>query len=182
MSEPDMNDIERRMAGAADNLKGELSGLRSGRASAAMLEPVMVDVYGSQMPINQVGTVSVPEPRLLAVSVWDANNVAAVEKGIRNSGLGLNPMTEGSTVRISIPELNEERRRELAKVAGKYAETTRIAIRNVRRDGIEKVKKSSDLSEDEQHMWTDEIQELTDKFIGKVDEMLKHKEAEIMQV
>lgn len=182
MSEPDMKDIERRMSGAVDNLKTELSGLRTGRASAALLEPVMVDVYGSHMPINQVGTVSVPEPRMLSVSVWDANNASAVEKAIRNSGLGLNPMAEGAVIRITIPELNEERRKELGKVAGKYAEQTRIAVRNVRRDGIEKVKKSSDLSEDEQHMWTDEIQSLTDKYIGQIDGMLKHKEEEIMQV
>lgn len=182
MSEPDMKDIERRMSGAVDNLKTEMSGLRTGRASAALLEPVMVDVYGSQMPINQVGTVSVPEPRMLSVSVWDANNASAVEKAIRNSGLGLNPMAEGAVIRITIPELNEERRKELSKVAGKYAEQTRISVRNVRRDGIEKVKKSSDLSEDEQHMWTDEIQGLTDKYIGQIDEMLKHKEEEIMQV
>ncbi len=182
MSEPDMKDIERRMSGAVDNLKTEMGGLRSGRASAALLEPVMVDVYGSQMPINQVGTVSVPEPRMLSVSVWDANNAAAVEKAIRNSGLGLNPMAEGAVIRITIPELNEERRKELGKVAGKYAEQARISVRNVRRDGIEKVKKSSDLSEDEQHMWTDEIQGLTDKYIGQIDDMLKHKEEEIMQV
>ena len=182
MSEPDMKDIERRMSGAVDNLKTEMAGLRTGRASAALLDPVVVDVYGSQMPINQVGTVSVPEPRMLSVSVWDANNAAAVEKAIRNSGLGLNPMAEGAVIRITIPELNEERRKELGKVAGKYAEQARISVRNVRRDGIEKVKKSSDLSEDEQHMWTDEIQGLTDKYIGQIDEMLKHKEEEIMQV
>jgi len=183
--EPDLNDIDRRMNGAIDNLKTEFSGLRTGRAATALLDPIVVDVYGSNIPLNQVGTVSVPEARMLTVQVWDKGNAAAVEKAIRNSGLGLNPMLDGGLVRIPIPELNEERRQELSKVANKYAEQTRISIRNVRRDGMDKIKKAEkigDMSQDEQKVWSGEIQEATDKHIATVDEMLATKEQEIMQV
>jgi len=183
--ELDLGDIERRMKGAIEALKHEFAGLRSGRASASLLEPVVVDVYGATMPLNQVGTVSVPEPRMLSVSVWDKANASAVEKAIRNAGLGLNPMLDGTLVRIPIPELNAERRAELAKVAGKYAEQARIAIRNVRRDGMDQLKrmeKDKAISEDEHKMYADEVQSLTDKHIGQIDNALHTKEAEIMQV
>ncbi|TNE65903.1 MAG: ribosome recycling factor [Alphaproteobacteria bacterium] len=183
--ELDLDDIERRMKGAVDALKHEFAGLRSGRASASLLEPITVDVYGASMPLNQVGTISVPEPRMLSVSVWDKSNASAVEKAIRNSGLGLNPMLDGTLVRIPIPELNAERRAELAKVAGKYAEQGRIAIRNVRRDGMDQLKrmeKDKAISEDEHKMYADEVQELTNKYIGVVDDTLRAKEAEIVQV
>ncbi|SDD63425.1 MULTISPECIES: ribosome recycling factor [Kordiimonas] len=183
--ELDLNDIERRMKGAVEALKHEYAGLRSGRATTSLLDPVTVDVYGANMPLNQVGTVGVPEPRMLSVQVWDKSNVSAVEKAIRNSGLGLNPMIDGQLVRIPIPELNEERRAELAKVAAKYAETGRIAIRNVRRDGMDQLKKmekDKSISEDDHKMYADEVQELTNKFVGEVDELLQAKEKEIMQV
>lgn len=185
MSEFDIDDLERRMKGAIDALKHEFSGLRTGRANVAMLDPVSVEVYGAEMPINQVGTVSVPEPRLLSVQVWDKANVASVEKAIRNSGLGLNPMNDGQLIRIPIPELNEERRRELSKIAGKYAEQSRISIRNVRRDGMDSLKKAEkdkDMSEDEHKMWSDEVQVLTDNYVGEVDSAYAAKEGEIMQV
>jgi ribosome recycling factor len=181
----DLDDIERRMKGANEALKSEFAGLRTGRASTSLLDPVVVDVYGSNMPINQIGTVSVPEARMLSVQVWDKANVSAVEKAIRNSGLGLNPMLDGQLVRIPIPELNEERRRELAKIAAKYAEQARIAVRNVRRDGMDQLKKAEKdklISEDDHKMYADEIQELTNKFVGDVDSALQTKEAEIMQV
>ena len=181
----DLGDIERRMKGAVDALKHEFAGLRSGRATTNMLDPVVVDVYGSSMPLNQVGTISVPEPRMLSVQVWDKSNVSAVEKSIRNSGLGLNPMIDGQLVRIPIPELNEERRAELAKVAGKYAEQGRIAVRNVRRDGMDTLKrleKDKAISEDDHKMYADEVQDLTDKHVAKIDELLQAKEKEIMQV
>ena len=183
--EPDLDDIERRMKGAYEKLRQEFAGLRTGRASTALLEPLTVDVYGTSMPINQIGTVTVPEPRLLSVQIWDKSNSAAVEKAIRESGLGLNPIIDGHTIRIPIPELNEERRAELAKVAGKYAEHARIAVRNVRRDGMEKLKrceKDAHMSKDEHKIWTDEIQELTDRYIGEVDAAFHHKEHEITQV
>ncbi|WP_417463612.1 ribosome recycling factor [Kordiimonas sp.] len=181
----DLGDIERRMKGAVDALKHEFAGLRSGRATTSMLDPVTVDVYGSNMPLNQVGTVSVPEPRMLSVQVWDKANASAVEKAIRNAGLGLNPMLDGQLVRIPIPELNEERRAELAKVAGKYAEQARIAVRNVRRDGMDQLKrmeKDKTISEDDHKMYADEVQDLTNKFVGVIDEQLQSKEKEIMQV
>jgi len=183
--ELDLQDIERRMKGAVEALKHEYAGLRSGRATTSLLDPVTVDVYGANMPLNQVGTVGVPEPRMLSVQVWDKGNVSAVEKAIRNSGLGLNPMIDGQLVRIPIPELNEERRAELAKVAAKYAETGRIAIRNVRRDGMDQLKKmekDKSISEDDHKMYADEVQDLTNKFVGEVDELLQAKEKEIMQV
>lgn len=181
----DLDDVERRMKGAVESLKHEFAGLRTGRASASLLDPITVDVYGANMPLNQVGTVSVPEPRMLSVQVWDKSNASAVEKAIRNAGLGLNPMLDGQLVRIPIPELNEERRAELAKVAAKYAEQARIAIRNVRRDGMDtlkKLEKDKAISEDDHKMYADEVQTLTDKFVAQVDDQLQVKEKEIMQV
>ncbi len=181
----DMKDLERRMKGAIDVLQKEFSGLRTGRASANLLDPVVVDVYGSKMPINQIGTVNVPEPRLISVQVWDNNNVRAVDKAIRDSGLGLNPQIDGTTIRIPLPDLTEERRQELSKVAGKYAEAARVSVRNVRRDGMEalkKMEKDSDISEDEHKKLSDDVQKLTDKFVDKVDKMLADKEKDIMTV
>lgn len=177
----DKADLKRRMDGAIDNLQTEFSGLRTGRASANLLDPVVVDVYGSKMPLNQVGTVSVPEPRMLSVQVWDASNVKAVEKAIRDAGLGLNPMPEGNNIRIPIPDLNEERRADLTKVAGKYAEQARIAVRNVRRDGMDEVKKSEE-PEDEKKRLENEVQKLTDEAIKQIDTMLADKEKDIMTV
>ena len=180
----DTDEIERRMDGAISNLRTEFASLRTGRASASMLEPVMVDAYGAMTPINQVGTVNVPEPRMVTVNVWDKGLVGKVEKAIRESGLGINPQTNGTIIMLPIPELNEERRRELTKVAGQYAEGARVAIRNVRRDGMDQVKKakSDGLSEDDQKFWEGEVQELTDKMIGAVDAALENKQSEIMQV
>lgn len=185
MAKADLDDISRRMAGALESLRKDLAGLRTGRASISLLEPITVDVYGAQMPLNQVGTIGVPEPRLLTVSVWDRSAVKAVEKAIRDSGLGLNPQTEGQTVRVPLPELSEERRRELTKVAGKYAEAARVAVRNVRRDGMDALKRSEkdhEISEDEHKRLADEIQTLTDSHVRKVDELAAQKEKEILQV
>lgn len=181
----DKQDLERRMKGAIDALHGEFAGLRTGRASASLLEPVKVDVYGTTMPLNQVGSISVPEPRMLTVQVWDKANVQAVEKAIRTSDLGLNPMIDGQLIRIPVPQLTEERREELIKVAHKYAEQARIAIRNVRRDGMEQLKvaeKEDHMSEDAHRQKADEVQQLTDKFIAEVDQILATKEKEIKQV
>jgi ribosome recycling factor len=178
----DINDLKRRMDGAIENLKTEFAGLRTGRASTSMLDPVVVDVYGSKMPLNQVGTVGVPEPRLLTVQVWDVGNTASVEKAIRESGLGLNPMAEGALIRVPIPELNEERRKELTKVAGQYAESARVSIRNVRRDGMDDIKKDGDLSEDDKKRESDNVQSLTDEKIKVIDDMLASKEKDIMTV
>ena len=176
-------DIERRMAGAVESLKHDLSGLRTGRANTALLDPVVVEVYGSMMPLNQVATVSAPEPRMLSVQVWDKANVTAVEKGIAHANLGLNPMIDGQTLRLPIPDLTEERRKELAKLAGQYAEKAKIAIRNVRRDGMEMLKedeKKKDISEDEHKRLGDEVQKTTDRFIAEVDAAAEHKEKEIL--
>lgn len=181
----DMSDLKRRMDGAVDVLKEEFSGLRTGRASASMLEPVQVEVYGTKMPLNQVGTINVPEPRLLTVQVWDSSSVKAVEKAIRESGLGLNPQPEGTTIRVPVPELNEERRQELAKVAGKYAEQARISIRNIRRDGMDalkKMEKDGDISEDDHKRQSESVQKLTDEAIKKVDGALSDKEKDIMTI
>lgn len=178
-------ELHSKMDKAVEVLHTEFSGLRTGRASTSLLDPVMVDVYGSKMPINQVGTVGVPESRMLAVQVWDKSNVKMVEKAIRDSGLGLNPQADGQLVRIPIPPLNEERRRELVKIAGKYAEDTRIAIRNVRRHGndeLKKMEKDNTITEDQLRVFTKEIQTETDGAIKKVDVTLAHKEEEIMQV
>jgi ribosome recycling factor len=185
MADPDVGDLERRMNGAIEVLRKEFAGLRTGRASAALLEPVQVDAYGSKMPINQVGTVGVPDPRMLTVQVWDRSLVQAVEKAIRNAGLGLNPSSDGQTVRVPIPQLNEERRKELSRVANKYAEQARVAVRNVRRDGMEELKrleKDHELSKDEHKLWSDEIQSMTDTRIKQIDEALGTKSAEIMQL
>lgn len=185
MSGFNINDLGRRMDGAIDVLKTEFSGLRTGRAAVSMLEPVQVEIYGTKMPLNQVGTVSAPEPRLLTVQVWDGSAVKSVEKAIREAGLGLNPQPEGSLVRVPIPQLNEERRTELVKVAGKYAEQARVSVRNVRRDGMDllkKMEKDGDMSQDEQKRHADEIQKLTDRHIEKIDGMLKDKEKDIMTV
>lgn len=178
-------DISKRMEGSYDNFLKEVAGLRTGRANTGMLDPVTVEVYGSKMPLNQVGTISAPEPRLLTVQVWDAGQTNFVEKAIRDSGLGLNPQAEGSLIRIPIPELNEERRTELTKVARNYAEQARIAIRNVRRDGmddIKKMKNDGEISEDDQKRLEDEVQKLTDSAIEKVDSKLAEKEKDIMTV
>src|SRR5580704_18186569 len=180
-----ITDLRRRMDGAIEILRKEFGGLRTGRASASLLDPVHVEAYGNKMPLAQVGTVSVPEPRLLLVQVWDKGNAKATEKAIREAGLGLNPQTDGQTIRVPIPDLNEERRRELTKVAAKYAEQARISVRNVRRDGIEtlrKQEKDGDISQDEQKKLEREIQHLTDDHIKRVDETLAQKDKEILQV
>jgi ribosome recycling factor len=183
MAKYDKADIERRMHGAVESLKHDLSGLRTGRANVALLDPVVVEVYGSMMPLNQVATVNAPEPRMLSVQVWDRANVTAVEKGIAHANLGLNPMTDGQTLRLPIPDLTEERRKELAKLAGQYAEKAKIAIRNVRRDAMESLKedeKKKEISEDERKRLEDEVQKLTDHHIGDVDTTAQNKEKEIL--
>ncbi len=180
----DTDDLERRMNGAIASLRTEFASLRTGRASASMLEPVMVDAYGSLTPINQVGTVNVPEPRMVTINVWDKGLVGKVEKAIRESGLGINPQLNGTIIMLPIPELNEERRTQLTKVAGQYAEHARVSIRNVRRDGMDQIKKAKGdgLSEDDQKIWEDEMQDLTNKFIALIDAQLETKQGEIMQV
>ena len=181
----DINGLKKRMDGAIQSFKHDLSGLRTGRASASVLDSVMVDAYGQSMPINQVGTVSVPEPRMIAVQVWDKSTVGAVEKAIRDSNLGLNPVVDGTNLRIPLPELNEERRRELVKIAHQYAENARVAIRHVRRDGMEHLKKAekdSEIGQDDARQLHDQIQKLTDEFVATVDSTLAGKEEEIMQV
>ncbi len=182
--EPDLDDLTRRMDGAMTALRHEFASLRTGRASASMIEPVMVDAYGAMTPVNQVGTVNVPEPRMVTINVWDKSLVQKVEKAIMESGLGINPQTNGTIIMLPIPELNEERRRELTKVAGQYAENARVAIRNVRQDGMHQLKKAkaAGMSEDEEKIWHDEIQELTDEHIKSVDAALETKQEEIMQV
>ncbi len=182
--EIDTDALQRRMDGAMNALKTEFASLRTGRASAAIVEPIQVDAYGQMTPINQLGTVNVPEPRMVVINVWDKAMVSKVERAIRDSGIGINPVVDGPLIRLPIPELNEERRRELTKVAAGYAEHARVAIRNVRRDGMDQIKKAkaSGMSEDDQKMWSDEVQELTDKTIAAVDKALETKQAEIMQV
>jgi ribosome recycling factor len=179
------DDMDRRMIGAVTSLKGELSGLRTGRASAALLDPVKVEAYGNTVPINQVGTISTPEARMITVQVWDKGLAKAVDKAIRDSGLGLNPQMDGQLLRIPLPELNEERRKELTKLASKYAEAARISIRNVRRDGMDVLKrleKDHKIGEDEHHSKGEELQKLTDQHIKDIDSTLQSKEQEIMQV
>jgi ribosome recycling factor len=183
MAKYDKADLERRMKGAVEALKHDLSGLRTGRANTALLEPVTVEVYGSHMPITQVATISAPEPRLLSVQVWDKSNIGPVEKAIRSAGLGLNPINDGNTLRLPIPDLTEERRKELAKLAGQYAEKARIAIRNVRRDGMENLKadeNKKEISEDERKRAESDVQKLTDDMIKAADEIAAHKEKEIL--
>ena len=181
----DLDDLKRRMDGAVSVFSSELGGLRTGRASANLLDPITIEAYGSQVPLNQVANVTVPEPRMLAVNVWDKSMVSKVEKAIRESTLGLNPMTDGTTVRVPLPELNEERRRELVKVAGQYAESAKVAVRHVRRDGLDTLKKNEkdgDISEDDSRVESGKVQKLTDDYIGKIDELFTKKEAEIMAV
>lgn len=182
--EIDTDDLQRRMEGAMHALKTEFHTLRTGRASANMLDAIHVEAYGAVTPINQVGTVNVPEPRMITVNIWDKTMVSKAEKAIRESGLGINPVVDGTIIRLPIPELNEERRRELTRVAAQYAEHARVAVRNVRRDGMDQIKKAkaAGMSEDDQKVWSDEIQELTDNFVGQVDAALEAKQAEIMQV
>ncbi|MBN8959987.1 MAG: ribosome recycling factor [Rhizobiales bacterium] len=181
----DINELKRRMQGATQSLKHELGGLRTGRAAASMLEPVQVEAYGSHMPLNQLATVSVPEPRLLSVQVWDKSMVKAVEKAIVDSNLGLSPATEGQVLRLRIPELNEERRKELVKVAHKYAEAAKVAVRHVRRDGLDtlkKLEKSSEISEDDEKRLAGDVQKATDSVIAEIEQMLAGKEKEILTV
>ncbi|MEC9368788.1 MAG: ribosome recycling factor [Pseudomonadota bacterium] len=185
MSGFDLQDIDRRMRGALGSLKKEFAGLRTGRANPALLDPIMVTAYGSQMPLNQVANISVPEPRMITVQVWDKSQVSAVEKAIRESDLGLNPVVDGTLLRLPIPELNEDRRKELVKVAHKYAEQARIAVRNVRRDGMEALKKQEkdgEIGKDDHHVRSQKVQDLTDAVIKEIDQSLSAKEAEIMQV
>ena len=183
MAQYDKSDLERRMAGAVESLKGDLSGLRTGRANVMLLDPVTVTVYGASMPLNQVATVSAPEPRMLSVQVWDKTNVGPVDKAIRSAGLGLNPIVDGQTLRLPIPDLTEERRKELAKLASKYAENARIAIRNVRRDGMDALKADENkkgISEDERKRKEAEVQKLTDGVIAELDATFAAKEKEIL--
>ena len=185
MNQFDVNisDIEKRMSGALASLKNDFLSLRTGRASSSMLDPVVVEVYGSKLPLNQCATITVPESRVLSVNVWDINNVNMVEKALINSGLGLTPQTEGNFIRLVIPELNEERRKDLAKLAATYAENAKIAIRNVRKDGMDKIKKlrSKGMSEDEAQLWSDEIQDMTDKMTLSVEGLQKEKQTEIVK-
>jgi ribosome recycling factor len=180
----DVDDLQRRMDGAMISLKTEFASLRTGRASGSILEPVMVDAYGQMTPINQVGTVNVPEPRMVTVNVWDKGLVGNVEKAIRESGLGINPQTNGTIIMLPIPELNEDRRRELSKVAANYAENSRISVRNIRRDGMDQIKKAkiAGMSEDDQKLWESEVQNMTDAQIKAVDLALEVKQSEIMEV
>jgi len=185
MSELDLGDVERRMDASLSNFSNEMAGLRAGRASTSMLDPIQVDAYGSKMPLNQISNISVPEARLLTVTVWDAGLAPAAEKAIRESDLGLNPQAEGTVIRVPVPELSEDRRRDMVKVAGKYAEAARVAIRNIRRDAIETVRKeekAGDISEDDKRGLETKIQTITDKFVAKVDETLSQKEADILTV
>ncbi|MFN6936685.1 MAG: ribosome recycling factor [Tsuneonella sp.] len=183
MAKYEKADIERRMKGAVESLKGDLSGLRTGRANTSLLDPVMVEVYGAMMPLNQVATVSAPEPRMLSVQVWDKSNLTPVEKGIAKANLGLNPMIDGQTLRLPLPDLTEERRKELAKLAGEYGEKAKIAIRNVRRDGMEALKddeKKKDISEDERKRSEDDVQKITDSHVAEIDVVVAAKVKEIL--
>ncbi len=180
--EIDTDAIQRRMDGAMTSLKAEFASLRTGRASASIVEPIMVESYGQMTPINQLGTVNVPEPRMVVINVWDKAMISKVEKAIRESGIGINPVVDGPLIRLPIPELNEERRKQLSKVAGTYAENAKISIRNVRRDGMDQIKKAKGMGEDDQKMWSEEVQELTDKAIAAIDKALENKQAEIMHV
>ena len=180
----DTDDLQRRMDGALSAMKTEFASLRTGRASSGMLDPITVEVYGQRTPLNQLGTINVPEPRMVTVNVWDKTNVPLVEKAIRESGLGINPQLNGTIIMLPIPELNEERRRELSRVAGQYAESARVTVRNIRRDGMDQIKKAKadGMSEDDQKFWEEAVQELTDNTIKMLDETLDSKQAEIMQV
>ena len=180
----DTDDLQRRMDGALLAMKGEFASLRTGRASSSMLDPITLEVYGQRTPLNQLGTINVPEPRMVTINVWDKTNVPLIEKAIRESGLGINPQLNGAIIMLPIPELNEERRRELSRVAGQYAESARVAVRNIRRDGMDQIKKAKadGMSEDDQKFWEEAVQELTDSTIKMLDGILDSKQAEIMQV
>ena len=180
----DTDDLQRRMDGALSAMKGEFASLRTGRASSSMLDPITLEVYGQRTPLNQLGTINVPEPRMVTINVWDKTNVPLIEKAIRESGLGINPQLNGAIIMLPIPELNEERRRELSRVAGQYAESARVAVRNIRRDGMDQIKKAKadGMSEDDQKFWEEAVQELTDATIKMLDGILDSKQAEIMQV
>ena len=180
----DTDDLQRRMDGALSAMKSEFASLRTGRASSGMLDPIAVEVYGQRTPLNQLGTINVPEPRMVTINVWDKTNVPLIEKAIRESGLGINPQLNGAIIMLPIPELNEERRRELSRVAGQYAESARVAVRNIRRDGMDQIKKAKadGMSEDDQKFWEEAVQELTDSTIKMLDGILDSKQAEIMQV
>ena len=183
MPQFDKTDLERRMKGAVDSLRSDFGGLRTGRASTSLLDPVQVEVYGANMPLNQVATVSTPEPRLLSVQVWDKSNVTPVEKAIRQAGLGINPITDGTTIRLPIPDMTEERRKELAKLANSYSEKAKIAVRNVRRDGMDSLKtdeKKGEIAEDERKRLEGDVQKLTDLMVADIDEVTGSKEKEIM--
>lgn len=178
----DTDDLQRRMDGAMNALKHEFASLRTGRASASIVDAIQVEAYGQMTPITQLGTVNVPEPRMVVINVWDKGMINKVEKAIRESGIGINPVTDGPLIRLPIPELNEERRKQLTKVAAGYAENAKIAIRNVRRDGMDQIKKAKGMGEDDQKMWSEEVQEMTDKAIAAIDKALESKQQEIMQV
>lgn len=185
MAQYDKNELERRMDGAIDSLKSDFGGLRTGRASASLLDPVQVEVYGSKMPLNQVATVNVPEPRMITVSVWDGSNVQPVDKAIRAAGLGLNPQIDGQTIRLPVPDLTEERRKELAKLSGQYAEKAKIAIRNVRRDGMDALKadeNKKEIGEDDRKRSETDVQKLTDDKIAEIDHVATEKEKEILEL
>jgi ribosome recycling factor len=180
----DSDGLQRRMEGALNALKGDFASLRTGRASASMLDPIQVDAYGQMTPINQLGTINVPEPRMVVINVWDKGLIGKVEKAIRESGIGINPVSDGPLIRLPIPELNEQRRRELTKVAAQYSEGAKVAVRNVRRDGMDMIKKAkaAGMGEDDQKMWQEEVQEMTDRAITLIDRLLESKQIEIMQV
>ena len=184
-TEPDLDDLERRMDGAVTAFRHELQSLRTGRASASIIEPVHVEAYGTEMPINQVGTVNVPEPRMITIAVWDRSNVSKVDKAIRNAGLGLNPVVDGTLIRIPIPELTEERRKELVKVAHQYAEQARVAVRNVRRAGMDDLKRlerDGHISQDDHKLFADEVQAMTDRHVHTINDLLQAKEKDILTV
>ena len=180
----DVENIKKRMNGALESVKNDFKSLRTGRASSSILDNINVEVYGSKMPISQCATINIPEPRLITINVWDKENISAVEKSIQNSGLGINPVTEGNLLRLPLPELNEERRKEISKLAAQFAEQARVSVRNVRKDGMDKIKKlkSEGISEDDEKFWSEEVQNLTNDFIKQIDEILKIKQDDILKV
>ena len=184
IEEFDIENIRKRMNGALESVRNDFQSLRTGRASSSILDNINVEVYGSKMPISQCATINVPEPRLITINVWDKDNISAIEKSIQNSGLGINPVTEGSLLRLPLPELNEERRREISKLAAQFAEQARISVRNVRKDGMDKIKKlkSIGMSEDDEKFWSEEVQNLTNDFIKQIDELLRIKQEDILKV
>ena len=184
IEEFDVENIRKRMNGALESVKNDFKSLRTGRASSSILDNITVEVYGSKIPISQCSTINVPEPRLITINVWDKDNIIAIEKSIQNSGLGINPVTEGNLLRLPLPELNEERRKEISKLAAQFAEQARVSVRNVRKDGMDKIKKlkSEGMSEDDEKFWSDEVQNLTNDFIKQIDEILKIKQDDILKV